>query len=363
MLCRAGGDDDAGDDAGGEADAWTTYEGPARARWEYDKQIALALAEGYRRTPGSAPAEEARHPELEAAITADPDAEEAYLVYADWLQGRGDPRGELICVQHALAEQRRHDRDGHHKHAAVPPRQLERAEALMLMIHGARLHGPALAQIDSVEEQRYLVDLFELSWRLGFIRGAARGRSLARQDDNRALWPAVLASPSARFLRQLTLDWYDCDQLQRVELPQTLHRLELVLERWWPPAREADSWDADRGRRSLEETLGPAEQFAPEVIGRLQPLLQHPQAPGLRELVLQRCPFSRALLGPLLASPLLTQLSTLDLSHGTLADADVPLLLEAGAALRRLQRLDLRRNKLGLAARDRLLALGGFVKV
>src|SRR5688500_18514450 len=38
---------------------------------------------------------------LEEAIAQDPDDEEAYLVYADWLAERGDPRGELIAVQHA----------------------------------------------------------------------------------------------------------------------------------------------------------------------------------------------------------------------------------------------------------------------
>ncbi|MBA3538368.1 MAG: TIGR02996 domain-containing protein, partial [Deltaproteobacteria bacterium] len=42
------------------------------------------------------------NPKLEAAILADPDDTAAYLVYADWLQSRGDPRGELIVLQHQL---------------------------------------------------------------------------------------------------------------------------------------------------------------------------------------------------------------------------------------------------------------------
>lgn len=37
--------------------------------------------------------------ELEGAIAADPGDPNAYLVYADWLQARGDPLGELIVVQ------------------------------------------------------------------------------------------------------------------------------------------------------------------------------------------------------------------------------------------------------------------------
>jgi uncharacterized protein (TIGR02996 family) len=42
--------------------------------------------------------------ELEQAIRNHPDDPKAYLVYADWLQTAGDPRGELIAVQHRLLE-------------------------------------------------------------------------------------------------------------------------------------------------------------------------------------------------------------------------------------------------------------------
>jgi uncharacterized protein (TIGR02996 family) len=42
---------------------------------------------------------EAVETDLLAAIAADPDALEPRLIYADWLQARDDPRGELIVVQ------------------------------------------------------------------------------------------------------------------------------------------------------------------------------------------------------------------------------------------------------------------------
>ena len=42
---------------------------------------------------------EAVETDLLAAIAADPDAIEPRLIYADWLQARNDPRGELIVVQ------------------------------------------------------------------------------------------------------------------------------------------------------------------------------------------------------------------------------------------------------------------------
>jgi uncharacterized protein (TIGR02996 family) len=60
-------------------------------------------------------------------IAADPDAAAPYLVYADALQQRGDPRGELIVIQHALEtaspleelELRRREADLFDAHAAV----------------------------------------------------------------------------------------------------------------------------------------------------------------------------------------------------------------------------------------------------
>ncbi len=41
--------------------------------------------------------------DLEAALQASPHDAGAFLVYADWLLEQGDPQGELIRVQHALA--------------------------------------------------------------------------------------------------------------------------------------------------------------------------------------------------------------------------------------------------------------------
>lgn len=45
------------------------------------------------------------NPALESAILANPGLKEenadAYMVYADWLQGQGEPRGELIALQAA----------------------------------------------------------------------------------------------------------------------------------------------------------------------------------------------------------------------------------------------------------------------
>lgn len=70
---------------------------------------------------------------LIAAIAADPDDDGPRIVYADWLQQAGDPRGELIAVQCAL------DR-GHTAELATRERELlERHEAEWLARAGLRL--------------------------------------------------------------------------------------------------------------------------------------------------------------------------------------------------------------------------------
>src|SRR5204863_3882450 len=43
------------------------------------------------------------NPKLEQAIVEDPDDDALRLIYGDWLQQQGDPRGELIAVQQKLS--------------------------------------------------------------------------------------------------------------------------------------------------------------------------------------------------------------------------------------------------------------------
>ncbi|HEX7701448.1 MAG TPA: TIGR02996 domain-containing protein [Kofleriaceae bacterium] len=67
--------------------------------------------------------------ELESAILADPDDLATYLVYADWLQAHGYPRGELIVLVQAFWQ--RADR-GDQRRPAV------REHPLDLLVPGAR---------------------------------------------------------------------------------------------------------------------------------------------------------------------------------------------------------------------------------
>src|SRR5690348_5174742 len=96
----------------------------------------------------------ARNADLEAAIAADPEDEGPYLVYADWLQWRGDPRGELIVVQHALETAR-----------GQAWAKLRIRERELLSRYREALLGPAALHLDSRH----------FDWRRGFVDRMSAG--------------------------------------------------------------------------------------------------------------------------------------------------------------------------------------------
>lgn len=339
------------------------HEGPALARWEHDKQIALAIEAGFRPAIAVPDADEPSHEGMETAISSEPDEVDAYLVYGDWLQSGGEPRGELICVQHAISEQRRLGRTQQEKFFSERAMRLERAELLLLLLHRERFFGPVLSRVHNVDTQRYLVDFFHLQWHLGFIRRAELPHSPRRDGVDLRFWEELLRTSSARFLRQVQLDWADADQMVSTGAPPTLEQVDLVFDSWWPPEREEDTRRVDVDYISLDEAVGAPAQHSEEVVELLGPLLSKPPSPRLKELVMRRCPYSRRLLDLLASSPLRSQLSILDLSRGMLTDDDLPQLLQHFASFRHLQRLDLSRNRFSRRGRARLSELGGWVVV
>jgi uncharacterized protein (TIGR02996 family) len=109
---------------------------------------------------------------FEAAIDAAPDAPDGFAVLGDWLSQQGDPRGELIALQ---------QRD------ALDRRQRERVKALLYEPSIRCLAGP-LAQ-----------------WRWGFVHTATLVRPTGPGASERIDLARLLAHPSLRFLRALTL--------------------------------------------------------------------------------------------------------------------------------------------------------------
>ena len=84
------------------------FDSKTEAFKEHDKLIAEKTKKGYVEggVPGGAaaaasagqPKLDARNPDLEKAIVANPFDRDAYAVFGDWLQEKGDPRGELISL-------------------------------------------------------------------------------------------------------------------------------------------------------------------------------------------------------------------------------------------------------------------------
>lgn len=108
---------------------------------------------------------------LEAQLPNDFSDPQPFLVYADWLEQRGDPRGKLIQAQH---------------------RGSAKLEREILKEHGAVLVPPNLGKRHKLE----------VTWKLGFIATATFGA----HDDLDERIEKLLEHPSAALLRELTLD-------------------------------------------------------------------------------------------------------------------------------------------------------------
>lgn len=123
-----------------------------------------------------------------AAIAADPEARAPYLVYADWLQGRGDPRGELIVIQHELNK-------------SPGNKKMLRAQEELLEVHGAAILGPLAGCMDMLEQ---------VDWYMGFIRGCKLRQTMDRFDGDLEDVPVLqvlagLLDGPGRFIQRLTV--------------------------------------------------------------------------------------------------------------------------------------------------------------
>ncbi len=134
------------------------------------------------------------NPELEAIIEAAPDDVAGYLVYGDWLQAQGDPRGELIALQAA--------------NKATPAQEL---------IDGHRAHffGRMAELGDMLQPFAYDPLGATTSWRWGFLDKLWISSKHARKANFGPMMPLVdalgwmLEHPSTRFLRELTVGIVD----------------------------------------------------------------------------------------------------------------------------------------------------------
>lgn len=355
-------------------------------------------------------ADDHRNLELEARIVADPDDTAALLVYADWLQARGDPRGELIVVQLRRA-------------TAPDDAALRAREAELLRQHRARWLGE-LAELRPRD--------LDVTWRHGFVHAVRIGPPLeaheATEIDVGVALGRLVRLPAAEMVRELAIgaierNGYPTAWTPAIAgiaahgVPPNVAALSLRCGSYWDLAATAlgdlsPAYPRLSGLRALSIEMGALELGAialPELRsleirtagltranlasmhgahwprleslwlsfgevrdpgdtgewpamdiepGDLRWILAGENLAGVRRLGLASSSFTDEIARGLAGSRILPQLEALDLSLGTLSDAGARAILGNAAAFRRLRTLDLSHAYLGDAARAALAALG-----
>lgn len=185
---------------------------------------------------------------IEAQIAASPDDPAAYLVYADWLQTRGDPRGAWITL-HSV-------------------KGLAAREAIKAFLGEHR--AAVLGGIEPFVEREHA--LLEVEWFMGFVRSAR----ISEYADARLL-RALLEAPCGAFVQEVVfanaVARADVIALLRELRPPALARLafgvdddppaELVevmprlrrdpLERWRAALARVDEHRKPRGGSDVED--------------------------------------------------------------------------------------------------------------
>ncbi len=370
----------------GRASQRKTFPTKKAADEDVKERLQEQLAKGYAQLPSW---DEPATKELLEAIANDPSNPGNYLVYADWLQQKRHPRGELIVLQ-AERAQRPEDK------------KLLAAETALLDKY-PKLAPPRCSEASKKSRKKFPpLGTSELRWEYGFIASARLCRFLPEQRFTiRELLVELLEHPAARFLRRLELG-IRTDEDGVVSYAETLAELARLAPR---SLRSLSVVEAPRDAAQLAfSELGPIDEVLaampnlealqlagqklsfgtrtlaglkqltvittePAAIASLlsgdfpaletleldcgeapidpavvKRLLEAERLPLLRHLALVRTAKTDELVEPLADSPLLPRLHSLSLAGGRLRSART--LVERAAAFSALKTLDLSNNEL-----------------
>lgn len=385
----------------------------AAAKQAFEKLVAEKVAQGYAERVATAAAGGAStkgvsavSPEMERAVLADPRDDAGYLVYGDWLQSQGDPRGELIAIHAARLD----DPDSI---------KLERDEATVFKTYAEELFGPMLRH---TKIRRRQGSLPAFRWHLGFVRSATVSYAEPMSSLAGAI-TAMLRHPSFRFLLELGVGrTHRTDYNQRARYddviaalvalgPLPLEELMLVdssdllemsdlgdLSRLWPALPRLRRLTLNGGSVRLGAIDAPAlERLAVHVTGleaatlrelaaarapRLEaldlwfghgtyrsanplpdarPILDGETFPGLVELALGTATQGAAICAALPRWKILPRLRSLDLSMCSIDEAGSQALAAAAGSLAHLERVVVDGERLGAGARRPLERLANVV--
>ncbi len=403
-----------------------TFSSEAEARKEHDKLIAEKVRKGYvlagKKAAGAAAppaaAGDARNPELEKAIEADPDDTTAYSVLGDWLQGQGDPRGELIALQLAgkdkqakaliqkqadyflgpLAEhQKTHDGEDrpafewkygyihglHLSHNSYADEGFDGSLAEILDLVLRHPSGRFLAEIafgfngdPNEDDLQDLIDMLAKrapptirKLHFGDYKYAGGGLIGQGGDDTEISWYSIgnlgklwKAVPGLRTL--ITQGGSSASamaggvQLGKIELPNLVHA-ELRTGGLEKANARAIATAACPNIEHLDIWYGDDSYGGDATIKDVALLLGRTDLPRLRHLGLMNSELADALPMALAKSKLLPQLRELDLSMGTMTDEGARSIAQHRDAFKHLDRLNVSLNYLSKAG---VAALKGIAK-
>jgi uncharacterized protein (TIGR02996 family) len=174
-----------------------------------------------------------RNRELEAAIVNEPESPDAFLVYGDWLLEMGEPLGELVSVQAALAKvlAEEGEEEGGGSPKAMMLRQRE-------------------AAILSENEKNWIGHFrrYDHTWSFGFLE------SIKLNEPDRGDCIDVLELTAARFLRELEIELLGHRAFENSEVVSALAEVGLppILRKLVLAPRAANARAVDIGNvRSL----------------------------------------------------------------------------------------------------------------
>jgi uncharacterized protein (TIGR02996 family) len=381
-----------------------------QAKSSLQKQVAAKIAKGYAVAPDAktlaaqAKVKSAkRNPQLEALIAKSPDDPDGYLVYADWLAGEGDPRGELITLQHQISELSPKDVKGA-RGKALAKREAQILKANDHFLGG--LHDP---------------EILTVKWRWGFVESVRFMNSKDWMDSSFQILPIArtfFALPIAIAVREIkvgvlrweyqskdlpalidaigklgagkmvkTLRLGDCDDIDidcahhqlgsLKEISKTFPNLEtftlfgsdftlgpLAL----PKLRELEIKSCSLKRADVEALgaaklpalermslwFGSADYGGMSTLKGLDGILDGSGMPKLRHLGLMNAEFTNDLCDALANAKVTKKLESLDLGKGTLDKRGVESLVANARAFAKLATLDVSDNFL---SKDDLKAL------
>jgi uncharacterized protein (TIGR02996 family) len=388
------------------------FDSKPAAQAEANRLVAEKVKKGYvEGGAGAAPSKtaaaiagkaDARNPELEAAIVADPHDRDAWTIYADWLQEQGDPRGELMSLQLAGQDKQAQKLLDKHVDYFLGPI----AEHQTVHDEGYNNSSSHLRTREQEKEwQKTQKQAF--LWRNGFIyrvRLSHDEYSDSEFDGKTVdILAQVLRHPSARFVVEFSFqsngdpsddNLQDLINLLGKKAPPTTRKITFgdnvdqiswhhtgSLAKLWPGVPNLKVLEIETGEFEVGKMVAPALERAvfitgglskscgkglataemPEIrhleiyygtenyggtcsIKEVRPLLERGDLAHLEYLGLKNSEFANELAREVGGAKVVKHLKTLDLSLGTMTDDGARALADAKASLAHLECLDLRDN-------------------